>query len=146
MLQSDNEDSYFEHKDTTSNKTIKDSNVAVAYNDAKEDEHKSNEMIVPFLLESTLMELVDCAQELSETFVSLQGNRNAGGEGNGSSERGSVRGSGTTDNMENIGHIFMIPEIKDSTENVKKYRDFANVGKTVLKRLREILNNKESHK
>jgi hypothetical protein len=83
------------------------------------------EEMIPVNLASTVSELVDCAEDLAETFASLTG-------------ASAAKGRGEEKEMGAMGHVFMVPELQNTSENMRKYTDFAKIGRAVLSNLKKV--------
>lgn len=83
---------------------------------------------IPSLLSKTLNELIDCADDMVEALSSItmkQINRNENGNE-------CVK----ENSYDNVNHIFLIPQLTNANEDVKKYTDFTIIGKKLLAKLK----------
>lgn len=109
--------------------------------------------LIPLSLASSVEELVECAEDLAETFVSLTGkhsnnsNAHRGGISSDSSglKKTNKNGMGnvnmgeiTSNEIGPMGHVFMAAELQNTSENMRKYTDFATIGRAVLTSLRKL--------
>ena len=77
--------------------------------------------VIPPLLISTLIELIECSDDMLATFSSLF------------LEEHSLKNEGkNNEKSSTLGHIFNIPELVNIDENSRKYSDFSQVGRSVL--------------
>lgn len=79
---------------------------------------------IPSLLSETLIELIECADDMVEALSSItikQVNKNEDGKAN-------VK----ENSYDNVNHIFLIPQLTNTNEDVRKYTDFTIIGKKLL--------------
>ena len=77
--------------------------------------------VIPPLLISSLIELIECSDDMLATFSSLF------------LEEHSLKNEGkNNEKSSTLGHIFNIPELVNIDENSRKYSDFSQVGRSVL--------------
>ena len=75
---------------------------------------------IPSLLIETLNELIDCSDDMVEAFSSItiqNMKENIKEEEN---------------NVDNANHIFLIPQLRNTNDHIKKYTDFITIGRRVL--------------
>jgi hypothetical protein len=105
-------------------------NLFILDNEKNNENEKNNtihfNVTIPPLLINTLRELIDCSDDMAETLKTVNNEK---------------RGQNPENVSGGMGHIFgRITEIsnknenmKNNNENIKKYLDFSNAGKAVLK-------------
>lgn len=75
---------------------------------------------IPSLLIETLNELINCSEDMVEAYSSImihKSKENIKEEEN---------------NVDSANHIFLIPQLRNTNESVKKYTDFITIGRRVL--------------
>lgn len=94
------------------------------YSEEKNDEEYSGKCSplfhkIPSLLIETLNELIDCSDDMVEAFssITIQNVKENDKEEN---------------NVDNANHIFLIPQLRNTNDNIKKYTDFITIGRRVL--------------
>lgn len=79
---------------------------------------------IPSLLSDTLIELIDCADDMIEALSSMtiqQSEKNKDGKEN-----------MIQNGYDNVNHIFQIPQLINTNDDIKKYTDFTVIGRKVL--------------
>lgn len=96
------------------------------YSEEKNDEECSAKFSplfhkIPTLLIETLNELIDCSDDMVEAFssITIQNIKE-----NVNKEEGNT--------IDNANHIFLIPQLRNTNDNIKKYTDFITIGRRVL--------------
>jgi hypothetical protein len=74
---------------------------------------------IPSLLIETLNELIDCSDDMVQAFssITIQNRKENVKE---------------EINVDNANHIFLIPQLRNTNESIKKYTDFITIGRRVL--------------
>jgi hypothetical protein len=93
------------------------------------------EEMIPVNLAGTLSELVECAEDLAETFASLTGTGTGATRGRGRGEEKETE-MGLLGAMRHVFHA--VPELQNTSENMRKYTDFAKIGRAVLGSLKKV--------
>lgn len=81
---------------------------------------------IPPLLISTLTELIECSDDMSDTISSLFLGEHS------SIIKEKEIGKEKGNDIKPMGHIFKIPELMNTDKNMKKYVDFSFIGRSVL--------------
>ena len=79
---------------------------------------------IPSLLSETLIELIDCADDMREALSSITIQEN---EKNKDVEENMIGNI-----YDKVNHIFQIPQLTRTNDDIKKYTDFTIIGRKVL--------------
>jgi hypothetical protein len=95
------------------------------YSEEKNDEECSGKFSplfhkVPSLLIETLNELIDCSDDMVEAFSSI------------TIQNMKENVNKDENNIDNANHIFLIPQLRNTNDSIKKYTDFITIGRRVL--------------
>lgn len=88
---------------------------------------------LPQLLISTLDELIDCSDDMSETLKSLLvTDRRTDNTENSNNDNKNSKNI----HFDNTNHIFTMPEFRNTNESIKKYLDFSKIARSVLENIK----------
>ena len=73
---------------------------------------------IPSLLAETLIELIDCADDMVEALSSITIKQ--------------IDKDKNENSYDNVNHIFLIPQLTNTNDDIKKFNDFTIIGKKVL--------------
>ena len=73
---------------------------------------------IPSLLVKTLEELIDCADDMEEALSSITVQN--------------MKENANENNVDDVNHIFLIPQLRNTHDNIRKYTDFTMIGRRVL--------------
>ena len=86
---------------------------------------------IPQLLISTLDELIDCSDDMTDTLKSLLVTDKRTDNNNDNNDSNNSKNG----NFDNTNHIFTMPELRNTNESIKKYFDFSKIARAVLENI-----------